>query len=182
MAITSNNDVTEFHGVEPVAETQDTSATGAAAPEVESDGQAGIWVLCRKQANGDVDIVRAFDDAGRARADLELAESVSGDEFWLSAVPLVDGAPADRQAVDDEMTRVQALALTWMAQGAEAEASVPLDEPVVVSPRHVRGFVSVPSHEWRVMEERGWVRDGLITPDGAEKVGQARKPHAENEN
>ncbi len=108
----------------------------------------------------------------RARADLELVESVSSDQFWISAAPILrahvaGGAPGD-------ISHVQALALSWMAQGAEAEGSITLDDPVVVSPRHVRGFVSVPPHEWREMEEQGWVRDGMITPDGAEKVGLAR--------
>jgi len=85
----------------------------------------------------------------------------------MMRAPVTDGVSGD-------VSRVQALALTWMAQGAEAEGSITLDDPVVVSPRHVRGFVSVPPHEWREMEEQGWVRDGLITPDGADKVGLAR--------
>jgi len=84
--------------------------------------------------------------------------------------------------VSGDVSRVQALALTWMAQGAEAEGSITLDDPVVVSPRHVRGFVSVPSHEWREMEERGWVRDGLITPDGADMVGLARPQQVSDDN
>ncbi|MBS29251.1 MAG: hypothetical protein CL566_10085 [Alphaproteobacteria bacterium] len=63
MAITSNKDVTEFREAEPLAETQNT-------PAAEPGRQAGIWVLCRKQANCDVDIFRAFDDAERARVNL----------------------------------------------------------------------------------------------------------------
>lgn len=135
---------------------------------------AGVWVLWRKHADGETETVRAFDDEVRARADLELAESVSGDQFWLTAVPLIETA-SDRESAPHNLSRVQALALTWLAQGAEAEASVPLDDPVVVSPRHVRGFVSVPSHEWREMEDNGWVRDGLVTPSGAEQVGLVRR-------
>ncbi|MBT7360936.1 MAG: hypothetical protein HN813_03055 [Rhodospirillaceae bacterium] len=128
--------------------------------------------MCRKRADGDVETIRAFDDEARARADLDLVESVSGDQFWVSAVPMMRAPVTD--GVTGDVSRVQALALTWMAQGAEAEGSITLDDPVVVSPRHVRGFVSVPPHEWREMEEQGWVRDGLITPDGADKVGLAR--------
>ena len=136
--------------------------------------EPGVWVLCRKRTSGDVETVRAFDDEARARSDLELAASVSDDEFWVAAVPLIETAPGGANG-SNGISRVQALALTWLAQGAEAEASVPLDDPVVVSPRHVRGFVSVPSHEWQEMEDRGWVRDGLITPSGADQVGLVRK-------
>lgn len=174
MAIMSNNDVASFEGSE-LAASKESPAAGLSAPPVavQSAPADSVWVLCRKRAggaDGDVETIRAFDDEARARADLELAESVSGDQFWLSAVPLMrahGGASGD-------VSRVQALALSWMAQGAEAEGSITLDDPVVVSPRHVRGFVSVPAHEWREMQERGWVRDGLITPDGADKVGLAR--------
>lgn len=134
----------------------------------------GVWVLCRKQASGDVETVRAFESEARARADLELAASVSDDEFWIAAVPLLATAPQGSRGPNG-ISRVQALALTWLAQGADAEVSVPLDAPVVVSPRHVRGFVSVPTHEWLDMEDRGWVRDGLITPLGADQVGLVRK-------
>lgn len=169
MAIMSNDDVAGFGEAEPAADTEGPSGRRSDASVKAAESPERVWVLCRKRADGEVDTIRAFDDEARARADLELAESVSGDQFWLSAVPLMqtDSAPARG------MSRVQALALTWLAQGAEAESSVPLDDPVVVSPHHVRGFVSVPSHEWREMEERGWVRDGLITPDGADRVGLA---------
>lgn len=177
MAIMSNDDVVNFEGSELAAGKENAtarrSATQVAAASTPADN---VWVLCRKRADGadgDVETVRAFDDEARARADLELVESVSGDQFWVSTVPLMrahGGAGAS-----GDVSRVQALALTWMAQGAEAEGSITLDDPVVVSPRHVRGFVSVPVHEWREMQERGWVRDGMITPDGADKVGLARR-------
>ncbi len=180
MAITSNNDLAEFPGADSVNDGVGSDAGDAEqparGPEAGADAAGvpvgAVWVLCRKGASGDVESVRAFDDEARARADLELAESISEDEFWVSAVPLIE--TAEGEGTGASMSRVQALALTWLAQGAEAEASVPLDDPVVVSPRHVRGFVSVPSHEWRDMEERGWVRDGLITPEGAARVGLAR--------
>jgi hypothetical protein len=123
---------------------------------------AAIWVMCRKLAvSGAVETVRAYDDEVRARADLELAEVVSDDAFWLAMVPLMTATAAGAAA-----TSVQRLALTWLAQGAEAEISLPGDDPVVISPRHVRGFVSVPPDEWRRMEELGWVRHGAITPEG----------------
>lgn len=121
-----------------------------------------VWVMCRRNANdGSVDSIRAYDDEDRAKADLELAEAVSDAEFWLSAVPLLSADAGSGQA-----SSVQRLALTWLAQGAEAEVSTPHTDPVVISPRHVRGFVSVPPDEWRQMEERGWVRKGMITADG----------------
>ncbi|MEP4377851.1 MAG: hypothetical protein ABJ215_11665 [Alphaproteobacteria bacterium] len=153
----------------PTEQLPEPPAAGAATAPAEN-----LWVLCRKSAEGDVETIRAFDDEARARADLELAESVSRDQFWVSSVPLMCAHAAG--GLSGNVSRVQALALTWMAQGAEAEGSITLDDPVVVSPRHVRGFVSVPSHEWREMEQNGWVRDGLITPEGADKVGLAR-PH-----
>ena len=168
MAIVSNDDVANFGGSELAASKDDAAPPRAVAPS----SAETVWVLCRKRADGDVETIRAFDDEARARADLELVESVSGDEFWISAVPMMGTQTATGAA--DDVSPVQALALTWMAQGAEAEGSITFDDPVVVSPRHVRGFVSVPAHEWRAMEEQGWVRDGLITPDGAEKVGLAR--------
>jgi hypothetical protein len=121
-----------------------------------------VWVMCRKQAaTGSVENIRAYDDEARARADLDLAEAVSDDEFWLAAVPLLR-----REGVRDAANSVQRLALTWLAQGAEAEVSLPAEDPVVISPRHVRGFVSVPPEEWRMMEENGWVRNGTITAAG----------------
>lgn len=173
MAIISNDDVAKFEGSELAAAkegpTERSPETLAAAESAPADR---VWVLCRKRADGEVETIRAFDDEARARADLELAENVSGDEFWVSAVPLI--CAHDGSGSTGDVSHVQALALTWMAQGAESEGSITLDDPVVVSPRHVRGFVSVPAHEWREMEERGWVRDGLITPDGAGKVGLAR--------
>ena len=175
MAIMSNDDVANFEGSELATGKEGSTAELPATPvAVESAPAEGVWVLCRKSADGDVETIRAFDDEARARADLELAESISNDQFWVSAVPLMRAQATG--AAPGGVSHVQALALTWMAQGAEAEGSITLDDPVVVSPRHVRGFVSVPSHEWREMEEQGWVRDGLITPDGADKVGLAR-PH-----
>lgn len=173
MAIMSSDDVAIFEGSELATgkeiSTAQLPATPVAAPA------DSVWVLCRKRADGGVESIRAFDDEDRACADLELVESVSGDQFWVSAVPLLRGHVA--MGSDGEVSRVQALALSWMAQGAEAEGSIMFDDPVVVSPRHVRGFVSVPSHEWREMEQQGWVRDGLITPDGAAKVGAAHPHH-----
>lgn len=175
MAIMSNDDVAGFEGSELATGTEGPTELPPVAPVVVSAPAEIVWVLCRKGPDGGVETIRAFDDETRARADLELAGSISADQFWVSVVPLV-GARAAASPTED-VSRVQALALTWMAQGAEAEGSEPLDDPVVVSPRHVRGFVSVPSHEWREMEERGWVRDGLITPDGADKVGLAHPHH-----
>ena len=123
--------------------------------------------MCRRLAGtGTVENVRAYDDEARARADLELAESVSDDEFWLAAVPLLATAVVAASPVNS----VQRLALTWLSQGAEAEVSIPETDPVVISPRHVRGFVSVPPDDWREMEERGWVRNGMITPDGRSQL------------
>lgn len=172
MAIVSNDDVANFEGSELAAGKEDAATPLAVAP---LPGE-NMWVLCRRHADGDVETIRAFDDETRARADLELAESVSGDEFWVSAVPLMRAQSVG--GASGEPSPVQALALTWLAQGAEAEGSIAFDDPVVVSPSHVRGFVSVPAHEWREMEARGWVRDGLITPDGADKVGLARPRQA----
>ena len=133
------------------------------ANAVDVAGLGYVWVLCRReQATNNVDCVRAFTDEDRAREDLALAESISGDEFWISTVPLVQLESAAREP---ELSSVQALALTWLAQGAEAEPPRTGD-PVVISPRHVRGFASVPPEEWHLMEERGWVADGAITPAG----------------
>ena len=189
MAITSKNEIADFEGPDRDPKDSDAMSNVVRAPEPIAASQAeasetsgdvadlavpGVWVLCRKQASGDVEAVRAFDDEARARADLELAASVSNDEFWVATVPLIAAAPEGENGPNG-ISRVQALALTWLAQGALAEVSVPLDGPVVVSPRHVRGFVSVPTHEWQDMEDRGWVRDGLITPSGADQVGLVRK-------
>jgi len=198
MAITSNDDIADFRGPglakddretgvartpDPVSVRRTAGLTQTRSPDEPHDDRPspvveaavpGIWVLCRKRTGGDVETVRAFDDEARASADLELAASVSDDEFWIASVPMIETGPGGANGARG-ISRVQALALTWLAQGAEAEASVPLDDPVVVSPRHVRGFVSVPSHEWQEMEDRGWVRDGLITPSGADQVGLVRK-------
>ena len=147
--------------------------TGTAMPQpLMRSRSAQIWVLCRRSAgNGNAaatENVRAYDDESRARADLELAESVSEDEFWLSAVPLLETQELSSSSA--RMSSVQRLALTWMAQGAEAEVPMPDSDPVVISPRHVRGFVSVPPDEWLEMEERGWVRNGMITPEGTAQI------------
>lgn len=142
-------------------------------------GLPTVWVLCRKDANGRVENLRAFTDPARAQIDLELVDSVSSDEFWLAALPLVGDAP-------DGATRpspAQVLALSWLSQGAEAEVPVAGDDPVVINPRHVRGFVSLPPHEWREMDDKGWVRDGMITPTGAaimEQAGDANGHAAES--
>ncbi len=162
----SNDDVADFRKTEP-ATGPDGGVDWSTDISAASEPSSRMWVLCRRRAGGDVQTIRAFDDESRARADLELVESVSEDQYWLSSVPLV------RSDAAGAILHVQALALDWLAQGAEAEVGIPVDDPVVVSPRHVRGFVSVPAHEWRLMEERGWVRDGLITPEGAAQVGQA---------
>lgn len=191
MAISSNDDIADFPGPESdpkdrdvtsnvvrshdsVAGPQGNDTPNAAPKDVADAAVPGVWVLCRKQSNGEVETVRAFDDAARARADLDLAASVSKDEFWIAVVPMIAAAPEGLNGPNG-ISRVQALALSWLAQGADAEVSVPLEDPVVISPRHVRGFVSVPTHEWQDMEDRGWVRDGLITPSGADKVGLVRK-------
>ncbi len=130
-----------------------------------------VWVLCRKNSTGEFESLRSFDDEARARADLELVQSVSDDEFWLTAVPFVQ---TSAEASGQSMSRVQSLALTWLADGAEAEGAAQLDDTVQVKPQHVRGFLSVPPEEWRQMEEKGWVRNGLITPEGAEVIGRKR--------
>ncbi|NKB50450.1 MAG: hypothetical protein GKS02_13920 [Alphaproteobacteria bacterium] len=141
------------------------------APVVDTTADvARVWVLCRKRANGDFESLRSFDDEARARADLELVQSVSSDEFWLAAVPLVQ-AP---QAAGEALSPVQALALSWLADGAEAEGSAELDDTVQIRPAHVRGFLSVPPEEWRRMAEKGWVRNGLLTPEGAARIGRTR--------
>lgn len=173
MAIVSNDDVASFEGSELATGNEGSTDRLPETPAAGAPARAEfMWVLCRKRADSEVETIRAFDDEARARADLELVESVSGDQFWVSSVPLVRAR--DGSGATGDPSRVQALALTWMTQGAEAEGSINFGDPVVVSPRHVRGFVSVPAHEWREMEERGWVRDGLITPEGADKVGLAR--------
>lgn len=128
-----------------------------------------VWVLCRKNSTGEFESLRSFDDEARARADLELVQSVSDDEFWLTAVPFVQ---TSTEEPGQSMSRVQSLALTWLADGAEAEGAAQLDDTVQVRPQHVRGFLSVPPEEWRQMEEKGWVRNGMITPEGAEVIGR----------
>ena len=69
---------------------------------------------------------------------------------------------------------MQGLALAWLADGADAEGAAQLDDTVQVRPHHVRGFLSVPPEEWRQMEENGWVRNGILTPEGAEIIGRKR--------
>ena len=128
-----------------------------------------VWVLCRKNSTGEFESLRSFDDEARARADLELVQSVSDDEFWLTAVPFVQ---TSTEEPGQSMSRVQSLALTWLADGAEAEGAAQLDDTVQVRPQHVRGFLSVPPEDWRQMEEKGWVRNGMITPEGAEVIGR----------
>jgi len=127
-----------------------------------------VWALCRKNGEGEFESLRSFDDEARARADLELVQSVSSDEFWLAAVPFVQSA----QPAGEKLSPVQALALTWLADGAEAEGASQLDDTVQVRPTHVRGFLSVPPEEWRRMEEEGWVRNGLLTLEGAAIIGR----------
>lgn len=194
MAITSNDDIADFPATEvttPEATTPGaTTAAAESAAVIPSDNDpvletvrddaaetsgvatSGVWVLWRKHADGETEALRAFDNESRARADMDLAASISDDQFWLTDVPLLESEQDSRSGP----SCVQALALTWLAQGAEAEASTPLDDPVVVSPRHVRGFVSVPPHEWSEMVDQGWVRDGMITPSGAAQVGLVRRP------
>lgn len=180
MAITSNDDIADFPASDVTAVRAPGNDTGndtvVESVHEESDDSmdvpaAGVWVLWRKRPDGETEALRAFDDEARARADMELAASISNDQFWLADVPLLESAQKNQNGP----SCVQALALTWLAQGADAETSMPLDDPVVVSPRHVRGFVSVPPHEWGEMEDRGWVRDGLITPSGAAQVGLVRR-------
>lgn len=141
------------------------------SPAVGNTNVPNVWVLCRKRSNGEFESLRSFDDEARARADLELVQSVSGDEFWLTAVPFVQTiAPPPGEL----MSRVQGLALAWLADGADAEGAAQLDDTVQVRPHHVRGFLSVPPEEWRQMEENGWVRNGILTPEGAEVIGRKR--------
>ena len=138
------------------------------APSVGSADVSRVWVLRRKNGEGEFENLRTFDDEARARADLELVQSVSGDEFWLAAVPFVQSI----QPPGEILSPVQALALTWLADGAEAEGASQLDDTVQVRPTHVRGFLSVPPEEWRRMEEEGWVRNGLLTLEGAALIGR----------
>ncbi|MFT5180636.1 MAG: hypothetical protein ACI8S3_000510 [Alphaproteobacteria bacterium] len=140
------------------------------SPVVSNANAANVWVLCRKRGDGEFDILRSFDDEARARADLDLVQSVSNDEFWLAAVPFVQSL----HSPGDLMSPVQALALTWLADGALAEGAAQLDDTVQIRPSHVRGFLSVPPEEWRRMEEQGWVRNGLLTPEGAAVIGRKR--------
>jgi hypothetical protein len=152
--------------VDPTA----TVTEGDPKPAVDNANAASVWVLCRKCANGEFESLRSFGDEARARADLELVQSVSDDEFWLSMVPFVQPP----QAAGDLISPVQNLALAWLADGAEAEGSADLDDTVQIRPNHVRGFLSVPPEEWRRMEEQGWVRNGLLTPEGAAMIGRKR--------
>ena len=131
-----------------------------------------VWVLCRKRSNGEFESLRSFDDEARARADLELVQSVSGDEFWLAAVPFIQ---SNTGSAGEPMSPVQSLALAWLADGAEAEGAAQLEDTVQVRPQHVRGFLSVPPEEWRQMEEKGWVRNGMLTPEGAAIIGRKRR-------
>ena len=150
---------------------QKTAATETSpVPSIGSADVSGVWVLCRKNGQGEFENLRAFDDEARARADLELVQSVSGDEFWLAAVPFVQLI----QPPGEILSPVQALALTWLADGAEAEGASQLDDTVQVRPTHVRGFLSVPPEEWRRMEEEGWVRNGLLTLEGAAIIGRKK--------
>ncbi len=156
-----------------VVSVRDTEATPKDdLPPMGADASAPIvWVLCRQRGDGSFESLRSFDDEARARADLELVQSVSDDKFWLSAVPFVQ---SNTQTPGELMSRVQALALAWLADGAEAEGTALLDDTVQVRPQHVRGFLSVPPEEWQQMEEKGWVRNGLLTPEGAEIIGRKR--------
>jgi len=150
----------------------DSAATNEPAPAPDGTAEMpSVWVLCRKRSNGEFESLRSFDDEARARADLDLVQSVSDDEFWLAAVPLVQ---TRSDLPGRSMSRVQSLALSWLADGAEAEGTVELDDTVQVRPHHVRGFLSVPPEEWRQMEEKGWVRNGMITPEGAAIIGRRR--------
>ena len=141
MAITSSEDIADFRGAglaktdsaapatvvrasgpasEAPAEVAARPASASDAPGMSASVETavpGVWVLCRKRSNGDVETVRAFDDEARARADLDLAASVSDDEFWIAAVPLIEAAPAGANGPNG-ISRVQALALTWLALGA----------------------------------------------------------------
>ena len=149
----------------------DAAANAGLAPAVGDSDVPSVWMLCRKRSNGEFESLRSFDDEARARADLELVQSVSEDEFWLAAVPFVQ---TKAEVPGQSMSRVQSLALTWLADGAEAEGAAQLDDTVQVRPHHVRGFLSVPPEEWRQMEEKGWVRNGMITPEGAAVIGRNR--------
>ena len=154
-----------------VVHDQETATNNDPSPAVGDTDVPSVWVLCRKRSNGEFESLRSFDDEARARADLELVQSVSEDEFWLAAVPFVQ---SKAEAASQLMSRVQSLALAWLADGAEAEGAAQLDDTVQVRPLHVRGFLSVPPEEWRRMEEKGWVRNGMITPEGADIIGRKR--------
>jgi len=84
MAIISNDDVANFEGSElATGKGSSTAPQPAAQLAVASEPAESVWVLCRKRADGEVETIRAFDDEARARADLELVESVSDDQFWV---------------------------------------------------------------------------------------------------
>ncbi len=161
----SIDDVDSGHDTGTVSENEPS-------PAVRDIDVTNIWVLSRKRADGELESLRSFDDEARARADLELVQSVSDDQFWLAAVPFVQ---SKSEAPGERISPVQRLALTWLADGAEAEGAAQLDETVQVRPQHVRGFLSVPPEEWRRMEEMGWVRNGILTPEGAAVIGRTRR-------
>ena len=148
-----------------------TTSVDHQPPAVSDTDVQNVWVLSRKRSTGEFENLRSFDDEARALADLELVQAVSDDEFRLAAVPFVQTLT---QAPEQVMSRVQGLALAWLADGAEAEGAAQLDDTVQVRPLHVRGFLSVPPEEWRQMEEKGWVRNGILTPEGAEIIGRKR--------
>ncbi len=65
MAISSNDDIADFASAELAG---DDRSDAVEAPASVAGG--GIWALCRKRVAGYVEIVRAFEDETRARADL----------------------------------------------------------------------------------------------------------------
>lgn len=151
-------------------DTGTVSAAEPSPPAGDADA-ASIWVLSRKRADGELESLRSFDDEARARADLELVQNVSEDQFWLARVPFMQSR---QTAPGERLSPVQRLALAWLADGAEAEGAAHLEDTVQVRPHHVRGFLSVPPEDWRQMEEQGWVRNGMLTPEGAAIIGRKR--------
>jgi len=161
--------MTSTKDVDSVDQTTTATEPGPSPAVGNADGSY-VWVLSRKRENGDFENLRSFNDEAQARNDLALAQYLSNDEFWLNPVPFIQSASSPGEL----LSPVQSLALTWLADGAEAEGASQLDDTVQVRPTHVRGFLSVPPEEWRRMEEEGWVRNGMLTPDGAAIIGRKR--------
>jgi len=154
---------------------------GTAAPE----GQSGryreltdrVWVLCCLASSQDrPPALRAYASEARAREDLDLLVAASDVDWTVVEVPYLEPTETVMSAAEGAASaammpsEVQVLALSWLAEGARAEEPLPVEDPVVISPEHTRGFLSVPPEEWRDMERRGWIEDGRITEAGREAM------------